>query len=145
MAGPRPNADAPLTPRKRVGLVKLRKRADFVAAAKGARFGAKGFNLQDRARDDDEPARVGFTATKKIGRATKRNRIRRRLKEAVRLLEGSGFRDGHDYVFVARQEALTLDFGVLQHDMAKALARIGQSRHGRSAPAGAKQDRTGRT
>lgn len=134
-----PQADAP------TAVLRLRKRADFVAAGKGARFHAKAFSLQDRARPDPEPPRVGFTVTKKIGRATKRNRIRRRLKEALRLLPVAGLTPGHDYVFVAKQEALTLGFAVLQHDMAKALSRIGKERPRSGPPRPATQDRTKRT
>ena len=45
-----------------------------------------GLVLQALPRDDDGPARLGFTVTKKVGNAVVRNRTRRRLKEAARLL-----------------------------------------------------------
>lgn len=45
--------------------------------------------------------RVGITATKKIGKAHQRNRARRIIKEAWRLIEAD-IRPGYDFVFVAR-------------------------------------------
>ena len=127
---------------------RLRKRRDFLAAAKGGRFHGKAFSLQDLARDDAGPARAGFTVTKKAGRATKRNRIRRRLKEALRLMPEQPAKAGHDYVFVARTDALTMGFAAIQSEISRAFARTGQNGKGpprpRARPAPA-QDRTERT
>ena len=54
----------------------------------------------------DAPPRFGFTVTKQFGGAVQRNLIRRRLKEALRLLKPLPARPGHDYVILARPEAL---------------------------------------
>ncbi len=45
--------------------------------------------------------RIGFTATKKVGKACKRNRARRVIREAYRMLEPQ-LEQGYDIVFVAR-------------------------------------------
>ncbi len=45
--------------------------------------------------------RAGLTATKKIGKACRRNRARRVIREAYRILEPQ-LRQGYDIVFVAR-------------------------------------------
>ncbi len=45
-----------------------------------------GLVLQALGRQTPGPARMGFTVTKKVGNAVIRNRTRRRLKEAARLL-----------------------------------------------------------
>ena len=64
-----------------------RRRAEFLrAAAKGRKAPMPGLVLQALPRDDQAPARLGFTVTKKIGNAVIRNRTRRRLKEAARLV-----------------------------------------------------------
>lgn len=69
-------------------------------------------------------ARFGFTVTKKIGNAIKRNRIRRRLREAVRTTAPVCARAGCDYVLIARQGALTQQFAHLIEDLKTAFQRI---------------------
>ena len=107
---------------------RLRQRADFLAVANGARVSTTAFTLQGRRRDDLGPIRVGFTVTKKNGTATERNRIRRRLREAVRRLDvddaSMAMRLQHDYVLVGRRAALTCDFKIMLDDLRSALQRL---------------------
>jgi ribonuclease P protein component len=56
------------------------------------------------------PARIGFTVTKRQGNAVIRNRIRRRLKEAVRTKAHEYLLPGHDYVLVGHKELLEASF-----------------------------------
>lgn len=91
----------------------MRRRADFLAARRGERRGGPFFTIEvlDRGRDDASlaaaPPRLGLTVTKKIGNAPTRNRIRRRLREAVRTTIARDMRPGHDYVVVAKPDAAT--------------------------------------
>lgn len=104
----------------------LRKRADFLAAARAERAAVTGFVLQGRARGDDSPAiRVGFTCSKKVGNAVARNRAKRRLREIARLtLPGKG-RPGWDYVLIGRAEkTAALPFETLKSDLDRALDRV---------------------
>ncbi|WP_312030560.1 ribonuclease P protein component [Methylosinus sp. H3A] len=103
----------------------MRKRREFLrAAASGLSRGARAFKLQAAAREGDaEPPRFGFTVTKKIAGAVGRNRIRRRLKEALRLSGASGL-PGYDYVFVARPDALTAPFPELTAQIVDGLAKL---------------------
>jgi ribonuclease P protein component len=103
---------------------RLRQRADFLAVADGARVSSTAFALQSRRRDDIGPIRVGFTVTKKNGTATERNRIRRRLREAVRELGDVAMRPHHDYVLVGRRAALTRNFTDLLEELRTALRRL---------------------
>jgi ribonuclease P protein component len=103
---------------------RLRQRADFLAVANGARASSTAFTVQSRRRDDDGPIRVGFTVTKKNGTATERNRIRRRLRELVKLLDAVSMRPHSDYVLVGRRAALTSDFATMLGDLRSALHRI---------------------
>jgi ribonuclease P protein component len=67
---------------------------------------------------------VGFTATRKIGGAVVRNRAKRRLREAARLLLPALGRPGHDYVFIARQGAAERPWERLLDDVKSALIRL---------------------
>lgn len=103
---------------------RLRQRADFLAAAQGAKVATAAFVLQARNRRNGGPVRVGFTVSKKVGNAVERNRVRRRLREIVRLSEAAGLCSGHDYVLIGRRGALSLPFERMTDDFNKALRRL---------------------
>ena len=56
-----------------------------------------------------EYSRVGFSVSKRIGKAVARNRIRRRIREAVRL-RWPRVRPGWDMVFIARSRIRGKDY-----------------------------------
>src|SRR5690554_3051220 len=106
----------------------LRKRAEFLAAARARRQATAGFLLQARRREPDEPVtgvRVGFTCSKKVGNAVTRNRAKRRLRAiACAVLPAAG-RPGWDYVLVGRPGAtVARPFDALLADLAQAIAAI---------------------
>ena len=103
---------------------RLRQRADFLAAATGAKAPVTGFVLQALDRREDGPVRVGFTVSKKVGNAVERNRVRRRLREVVRLAPPERMRPGYDYVLIGRRAALDLPFDRLVEDFDRALRRV---------------------
>lgn len=103
---------------------RLRQRADFLAAATGARAPVSGFVLQALNRREDGPVRVGFTVSKKVGNSPERNRVRRRLREMVRLAPSAPMRRGYDYVLIGRRQALQLPLDRLIEDFARALGRV---------------------
>jgi ribonuclease P protein component len=101
---------------------RLKQRADFLATATGRRVPAGPFVLQARQRGDRGPPRVGFTVTKKTGNAVERNRIRRRLRELVRLANDT-MQAGHDYVLIGRRVALNAPFERMSDEFTRALKR----------------------
>ena len=103
---------------------RLRRRADYLAAAGGSKVATAAFVLQALKRDNGGPVRVGFTVSKKVGNAVERNRVRRRLREVVRLSAADGLRSGHDYVLIGRRPALSLPFERMTEDFNKALRRL---------------------
>ncbi|MCB1429985.1 MAG: ribonuclease P protein component [Nitratireductor sp.] len=106
---------------------RLRKRKEFEAAKKGARLHGRAFLLQAVERKPVAgiaETRFGFTVTKKCGNAVMRNRIRRRLREAVRLGERSAALPGHDYVLIGKSEALNVPFTAIVASLAESLDRI---------------------
>jgi ribonuclease P protein component len=111
---------------------RLRQRADFLAAASGIKVSAPAFLLQARKRSNEGPVRFGFTVSKKVGNAVERNRVRRRLREVVRLAAGTRTRAGHDYVLVGRRAALNLPFDRMMQDFDGALRRLHAGRNGKT-------------
>jgi ribonuclease P protein component len=109
---------------------RLTRRAEFLlAAAKGRKAPMPGLVLQALPRNDDGPARLGFTVTKKIGNAVIRNRTRRRLKEAARLVLAEQEVTGVDLVLIGREATARRDFAALKDDLRRALAKTQQARY----------------
>ena len=97
---------------------RLLSRPQFLAVREGEKRRGSLFLLEVLNRkEEDSEARVGFTVTKKHGYAVERNRMRRRLKEAVRLHAGFAMQPGHDYVVVARRDVLTASFDELAAEL----------------------------
>ncbi len=124
----------------------LRRRGDFVRASRGARVALQAFTVQMAPRepvDSTAPARFGLTVTRKVAGAVERNRIRRRLREALRLGGALGAKAGRDYVFVARRAALLAPFPELLAQMTEGLARLND--RGAAGPKGKVQDANRKT
>ena len=94
-------------------------------ASKGRKAPSPGLVLQVLARHDDQPVRLGFTVTKKVGNAVIRNRTRRRLREAARLLLRETPAVGADLVLVGRDTTRTRPFMLLMEDLRRSMAKLG--------------------
>ena len=68
--------------------------------------------------------RVGLITSRRVGGAVERNRVRRRLREIVRLSAATSLSAGHDYVLIGRRAALSLPFEQLIEDFKRALRRL---------------------
>ena len=105
---------------------RLTRRAEFLrVAAQGRKVPLPGLVLQALARSDSAPARLGFTVTRKVGNAVVRNRTRRRLKEAARLLLRTTPVRGVDLVLIGREATRRRKFVTLMDDLRRALGRVG--------------------
>jgi ribonuclease P protein component len=78
--------------------------------------------------DDSAVTGLGFTVSRKVGKAVARNRARRRLREAARRVLPGLALPGNNYVIVARASVLTCRFDRLLHDLREALERTGRPR-----------------
>jgi len=68
--------------------------------------------------------RLGITVSKKIGKAVIRNKVRRRIYEAFRLLEPD-LKTGFDFVIVARSTAVDADFDRYRRTLGGMLKKAG--------------------
>jgi len=113
-------------PDKRLNLGRLKVRADFLRAARGVRRNGRGLTLEVCSTPDTAAkpnlARIGFTASRKVGGAVERNRAKRRLRAAAAALLPLYGLEGNDYVLVARRDTLTRGFDALLEDLANALS-----------------------
>ncbi len=105
---------------------RLKRRAEFLrVASRGRKAAVHGLVLQAMPREDAAPARIGFTVTKKVGNAVIRNRTRRRLKEAARLLLRQRIVRGVDLVVIGRDNTRLRPFADLLDDLDRALTKAG--------------------
>lgn len=131
MSKPVPDANPPIL------IGRLKKRASFLRLRKGNAWRTGALVLQARRRNggrdvQEDAARFGFTATRRLGPAVIRNRARRRLKETVRLIASAHARPGYDYVVIARQGALTRSFAQLEKDLCSALDHVHKDQSARA-------------
>lgn len=104
---------------------RLLRRADYLRVqAAECRAARPGVLLQAASVDDPAHLGLGFTASKKVGNAVRRNRARRRLKALAAEMFPRHARAGHDYVLVARQATPERPFADLRRDLEQALRRL---------------------
>lgn len=135
-------------------LVILKKRAEFQRIRGGQKWTGKGFLAEGRARspigpvahtaEDTTTTRFGFTVSKKMGNAVDRNRIKRRLKEALRLMPTERAPAGMDIVIVARRAAIDMPFTALTADLEMAMSRLSRPPEQRKGGTTAHQPRATR-
>lgn len=111
---------------------RLKKRSDFLRVAAYQRkvvMPTMIVQLAERSQIDKNGAplpslRVGFTASRKVGNAVKRNRARRRLRAVVQAVCPSLVSSREDMVLIARSATVTAPFTVLLRDFHQALNRL---------------------
>ena len=123
----------------KMAVATLKTRPEFQRIRGGTRVNSAAFLLEAKRRVpvtpdgggdgdgvnalDTGPPRFGLTITKKIGGAVQRNKIRRRLKDAIQRLQEEHAKPGFDYVIVARGPSLDCPFSTLMAEVASALSR----------------------
>ncbi|MGD0764842.1 MAG: ribonuclease P protein component [Dehalococcoidia bacterium] len=104
---------------------RLTKSRDFATVYRESRaFSSRLLVVRPKANDLARN-RYGFVASRAVGKAVVRNKVRRRLKEAVRSL---CLDKGWDIVIIARRTAGPADYHQLQTSLAALLRRAGIAR-----------------
>ena len=96
-------------------------RQDFLQARnQGKKAFSRGLVIQATRRDSDI-WRVGLTASRKIGNAVCRNRVRRRMRALARQHLATIARPGVDYVLIARHDTVSCEWQDLVTGLTKAI------------------------
>ena len=114
-------------------LSRLKRRSEFLRVAKSKRkWVAEGLILQVRDANSEgriinnpNDFRVGFTVSRKVGNAVKRNRAKRRLREVALQVMSVNAKPGFDYVIIGRYATLGRQFDALLSDLETALKKTG--------------------
>ncbi|MBL6958011.1 MAG: ribonuclease P protein component [Rhodospirillales bacterium] len=115
-----------------LSIPRLKRRTEFLKVA-GARhkWVAPGLILQARRQTPGNPLqesacpfRVGYTVSRKVGNAVKRNRAKRRLRSAVTAVLPDHAKEGFDFVIIGRAATLRRTFPALLNDLETALKKL---------------------
>jgi len=98
---------------------RLRKNSDFQYTYKKGRSLGHPLLVMIFRKTNNSNVRVGFSITKKFGKAVKRNRIKRQLREIIRS-RLDNINRGYDIIFVVRKEAA----GALYKDLESAVHNL---------------------
>jgi ribonuclease P protein component len=107
--------------------LRLLRHSDFERVYKqGRRHFARNMTVFFLAGAEGNDLRVGFTVGRMLGGAVERNRMKRRLREAVRLFRPSD-RMPVDVVINPKKAVLTADFTELGNEVCAAFAAISKA------------------
>jgi ribonuclease P protein component len=109
---------------------RLRKHSEYLrayAAARKRQSASMSWFLAPQISDAavQSAPRVGLTAGKVLGKATERNRIKRRMREALRRHVGL-LPQGFDLIFHPRRNVLTMEFAQLEAEIVRILEQAGE-------------------
>lgn len=112
-------------------LGRLKRRSEFLrVAATRQRWVTPGLVLEAGRRTGGDPAvRVGFTTSRRVGSAVRRNRARRRLRAVVEKVLAGLAEPGYDYVVIGRAATVSRPFSALEADLRSALVNLNRRRH----------------
>lgn len=103
--------------------IPVKKNYEFHRVFRKGKYFAGKFIILYALKNYHGKSRLGITASKKVGKSVKRNRLRRLIKENYRLYENF-VKEGYDLVFVARNSLSTPDFYDIKKEMKFLLKKL---------------------
>ncbi len=92
----------------------LKKDSDFRKVYKYGKSVANKYLVMYILNNKLEYSRLGISVSKKVGNATVRNKVKRRIREAYRNLIDENVKSGYDIVFIARVSSKDVDYKAIE-------------------------------
>ncbi len=119
--------------------LRLRNRDDFRRVYReGRSFANSQFVVYWRWRPDPGPFRLGVSVSAKLGKAVVRNRMRRMVKEIVRL-NADKLRDQLDLILIVRRPALGMSYWDMEKSVLHVLRKAGLTKDALPRPTSGKK------
>ncbi|WNQ11504.1 ribonuclease P protein component [Paenibacillus aurantius] len=115
---------------------RLAKKEDFQKVYRyGKSMANRQFVLYYMARPQIEAFRLGVSVSKKLGNAVVRNRLRRMMKEIIRLNKDR-IPSGFDFILIARKPAADIDYSEMEKNVLHVLKKATMLTAKSSSPKG---------
>lgn len=103
---------------------RLRKSEDFKRTYRLGKALAGKYMVLYFVKSDKPNSRVGFSVSKKIGKATVRNRTKRLMREAYRR-HGTEIIEGYDLIFIARGKIKGIGYQLVEKQLVNLCRQAG--------------------
>lgn len=101
---------------------RLRRNSDFQRVRREGKFHASPLMVLAFLQNELDHSRFGFVVSKRLGKAVRRNKIKRRMREAIRL-QLPHLKPGFDVVLIARQPINRASYTQIEQDLANLLTK----------------------
>lgn len=105
-----------------ITLHRMKKNYEFKKVYSEGRYYVEKYTVMYAMKNDADYNKVGYSVSKKVGKAVTRNRVKRLMKENYRVLE-SDLKKGFDIIFTARPASSAAEFADIKKCMESALIR----------------------
>ena len=105
-------------------LISLKGRNNFLNFSKGANSTANSSMVMICKSNQFSFNRAGIITKKKLGISPLRNKVRRRIREALRFVFENKSILGYDFIIIVRQELLLMDYNSMKQELAKQIKHL---------------------